>query len=71
MDLKTILREYLISVSGDISVILLGCMSRDVCTVVVFQMGARLVIQRTAGFDRCIKLAEELSGIEDGTVKRP
>lgn len=32
--------------------------------------GARLVIQRTAGFDRCVKLAEELSGIESGSVSR-
>jgi hypothetical protein len=33
--------------------------------------GARLVIQRNAGFDRCVKLAEELSGIEEESVKRP
>ena len=33
--------------------------------------GARLVIQRTAGFERCIELAEELSGIEKESVKRP
>jgi 4-hydroxybutyryl-CoA dehydratase/vinylacetyl-CoA-Delta-isomerase len=33
--------------------------------------GARLVIQRSAGFDRCVKLAEELSGIEEESVKRP
>lgn len=33
--------------------------------------GARLVIQRTAGFDRCVKLAEELSGIEKDSVERP
>ncbi len=33
--------------------------------------GARLVIQRAAGFDRCVKLAEELSGIQKETVERP
>jgi 4-hydroxybutyryl-CoA dehydratase/vinylacetyl-CoA-Delta-isomerase len=33
--------------------------------------GARLVIQRSAGFDRCVMLAEELSGIESGSVSRP
>lgn len=32
--------------------------------------GAKLVIQKAAGFDRCVKLAEELSGIEKGSIKR-
>jgi 4-hydroxybutyryl-CoA dehydratase/vinylacetyl-CoA-Delta-isomerase len=33
--------------------------------------GARLVIQRAAGFDRCVNLAEKLSGIGEGSIKKP
>jgi 4-hydroxybutyryl-CoA dehydratase/vinylacetyl-CoA-Delta-isomerase len=33
--------------------------------------GARLVIQRTAEFDRCIKMAMDIAGLEEGEVSPP